>query len=141
MPHIGLFFSCRAAITTMFLTNELVSHAIHQAPEVVKSSLQDSEQFSRSAYRDIAFNVHEGVSVAIDRIKIDLESMFDGMISVEASFFIPLNFNADVDKLLGEPIQKDLESYTGIKTTMETILGICSGIRGLTRIVIFPIFQ
>lgn len=35
--------------------------------------------------------------------------------------------NLDVDKLLGEPIQKDLETNSGIKATMESILGICTG--------------
>lgn len=33
----------------------------------------------------------------------------------------------DVDKLLGEPIQKDLETDSGIRTTLEAIFGICSG--------------
>lgn len=37
------------------------------------------------------------------------------------------NRNVDVDKLLGEPIQKDLEMDSGIKATLESILGICTG--------------
>lgn len=34
---------------------------------------------------------------------------------------------ADVDKLLGETIQKDLERDSGIKVTIESILGVCAG--------------
>ena len=33
----------------------------------------------------------------------------------------------DVDKLLGEPIQKEIETGTGIKQSIDSILGICSG--------------
>lgn len=33
----------------------------------------------------------------------------------------------DVDKLLGEPIQKKIEGDSGLKTTLESILSICSG--------------
>lgn len=39
--------------------------------------------------------------------------------------------NLDVDKLLGEPIQKDLETDSGIKATMESILGICAGMENV----------
>lgn len=33
----------------------------------------------------------------------------------------------DIDKLLGEPIQKKIETDSGLKTTLESILAICSG--------------
>lgn len=33
----------------------------------------------------------------------------------------------DVDKLLGESIQKDIETYSGIKATLESIFSVCSG--------------
>lgn len=41
--------------------------------------------------------------------------------------------NLDVDKLLGEPIQKDLEADSGIKATMESILGICAGMENVVQ--------
>lgn len=41
--------------------------------------------------------------------------------------------NLDVDKLLGEPIQKDLETDSGIKATMESILGICAGTKNFIQ--------
>lgn len=34
---------------------------------------------------------------------------------------------SDVDKLLGDPIQKKIEADSGLKTTLESILTICSG--------------
>lgn len=34
---------------------------------------------------------------------------------------------SDVDKLLGDPIHKKIEADSGLKTTLESILTICSG--------------
>lgn len=63
-----------AAITTIILTNEQVSNAINKAPHVLKSSLKDTEQFTRIAYNEIVTNVHDGVNLAIERIRVDLNS-------------------------------------------------------------------
>lgn len=34
----------------------------------------------------------------------------------------------DVDKLLGDPIQKKIESESGLRTSLESILTICAGL-------------
>lgn len=66
----------------MILSNEQVANAINMAPHVVKSSLHDTKQFTRNSYKEIASHAHSGVSIAVDRIKVDLESKYN-------SFFLP----------------------------------------------------
>lgn len=36
-------------------------------------------------------------------------------------------YNTEIDKLLGEPIQKEIESHTGIEVSFDTVSTICSG--------------
>lgn len=71
-----MFFrrSYSAAITVMFITNELVVSGIGKAPNLVKSSLKDVELFSRGAQNQIVNAVHDGIDKSIERIKYDLES-------------------------------------------------------------------
>ncbi|XP_055313927.1 prominin-1-A isoform X2 [Sitodiplosis mosellana] len=95
-----------ASITVMFITNELIRSTISNTPTIVKSSLLDVETFSKDAHKEIISTIHEGLSTASERIKYDLEN---------------------VDKLLGDPIQKKIEADSGLKTTLESILTICSG--------------
>ncbi|XP_031635257.1 uncharacterized protein LOC116348398 isoform X2 [Contarinia nasturtii] len=95
-----------AFIIIMFITNELIRSTITNTPNIVKSSLLDVETFSKDAHKEIINTIHEGMSTATERIKYDLEN---------------------VDKLLGDPIQKKIEIDSGLKTTLESILRICSG--------------
>lgn len=46
----------------------------------------------------------------------------------------------DVDKLLGDPIQKKIESESGLKTTLESILSICAGLYNRQNFISFGIF-
>lgn len=118
----------------MFITNELVRSAIIKTPSVVKSSFKDVETFSRDAHKDILNSIHDGINTATERIKYDLESklllfmkLFGFSSRYSLTVFILLLRNKDVDKLLGDQIQKNIESDSGLKITLESILGICSG--------------
>lgn len=42
-------------------------------------------------------------------------------------FLSPLN-SIDVDKLLGDPIQKKIETDSGLKDTIESVFTICAGL-------------
>lgn len=61
----------------MILTNEQASNGINKAPHIVKSSLKDTERFTRNAYGEIASTVHESVNTAIEQIRVDLESKWE----------------------------------------------------------------
>lgn len=41
---------------------------------------------------------------------------------------IKLTLVLDIDQLLGSPIQKKIETESGLKTTLESILSICAGL-------------
>lgn len=60
----------------MFVTNELVRTAIVNSPGIVHSSLKDIELFTKDSHRDIIGSINDGMNLATDRIKYDLESMF-----------------------------------------------------------------
>lgn len=64
----------RASITFMFVTNELVRTAIRNTPNIVKSSFRDIEVFGESAHKEITHHILDGMNIATDRIKYDLES-------------------------------------------------------------------
>ena len=66
--------SRRASLTVMFITNEFILTAINKTPNIVKSSLKDAELFTKDAHKQITFNVHDSINIAVERIKIDLES-------------------------------------------------------------------
>lgn len=104
MQFFSLFLI--ASIIVMFITNELIRSTISNTPNIVQSSLLDIETFSKDAHKEIISTIHEGMTTATERIKYDLEN---------------------VDKLLGDPIQKKIETESGLKTTLESILSICAG--------------
>lgn len=134
------FNICRVSITVMFITNELIRSTITNTPNIVKSSLLDVETFSKDAHRDIILTINEGLSKASERIKYDLESKVLIEIILVVLLYVCSEcmqwkkwiWNqfviSDVDKLLGDPIQKKIEADSGLKTTLESILTICSGI-------------
>lgn len=60
----------------MFVSNELVRTAIKNTPNIVKSSFKDIELFGENAHKEITLHILDGMNVATDRIKYDLESMY-----------------------------------------------------------------
>lgn len=64
----------RGSIAIMFVTNELVRTAIINTPNIVHSSLKDIESFSKDAQKDIIGTINDGMSIATERIKYDIES-------------------------------------------------------------------
>lgn len=67
----------RASITFMFVTNELVRSAIKNTPNIVRSSFRDIELFGENAHKEIAHHILDGMNIATDRIKYDLESTYE----------------------------------------------------------------
>lgn len=99
---ILLSISC---VVTILVTNEQISSAIDKTPSVIRSSFNDIELFLRNSNHQIIFTLNDGLNIATDRVKFDLE---------------------DIDKLLGEPIQKELSTNTGIEVFFESIINICT---------------
>lgn len=60
----------------MFVSNELVRTAIKNTPNIVKSSFKDIELFGENAHKEITLHILDGMNIATDRIKYDLESMY-----------------------------------------------------------------
>lgn len=89
----------------MFITNEQISSAFDKTPTIMKSSLRDFELFLQDTNDQIIFTLNDGMITATERVKLDLE---------------------DIDKLLGEPIQKEISMSTGIEVAFESILNICT---------------
>lgn len=67
----------------MFVTNELVRTAITNTPNIVHSSLKDIESFSKDAQKDIIGTINDGISIATERIKYDIESEFKIQFQIE----------------------------------------------------------
>lgn len=89
----------------MFITNEQIASAIDRTPTIIKSSLQDFEFFLQNTNDQIISTLQDGMLTASERVKLDLE---------------------DIDKLLGEPIQKEISVRTEIDAVFESILNICT---------------
>jgi Prominin len=77
----------------MFITNQHISSAIDQSPIVVRSSLKDVETFLKDANEQVTHTMTDGIHSATERIQHNLD---------------------DIDKLLGEPIQRQMSINTGI---------------------------
>lgn len=69
-------------------------------------SLKDSEFFVKDSYRHISTNINSRVHAIADGINGDL---------------------AEIDKLLGDPVQEQLADSTQIEVIFEDILRISSG--------------
>ncbi|XP_037024841.1 prominin-1-A [Bradysia coprophila] len=103
LQFILLLLICSAS--TMIITNEEISAAVDKTPDVLRASLKDIEAFLKDSHKQILFSVHEGMNTVSDRLRLDFE---------------------EIDKLLGDPIQRDLELSTGIESSLDVMNGICS---------------
>lgn len=90
----------------IFVANVQIATAVDRAPNVIRMSLKDSEFFVKDTYRHISTNLHHRVHAISDGITGDL---------------------AEIDKLLGEPIQEELADSTQIESIFEHILNISTG--------------
>lgn len=94
----------RASITAMFITNEQIATAIEKTPTLIKASFKDVQIFLKDTHHQIIFSMYDGLTTTTERVKLDLE---------------------EIDKLLGEPIQKEISRDTGIEVVFESILSLC----------------
>lgn len=90
----------------MFITNEQIATAIEKTPTIIKASLKDVQIFLKDTHYQIIFSMQNGLTTTTERVKLDLE---------------------EIDKLLGEPIQKEISRDTGIEVVFESILSLCEG--------------
>lgn len=90
----------------MFITNEQIATSIVKTPTLVKASFKDAQIFVKDTHHQIIFSMHDGLTTATGRVKLDLE---------------------EIDKLLGEPIQKQISRDTGIEVVFESMISLCEG--------------
>lgn len=57
----------------MIVTNEQISIAIKETPDVIRASLKDLETFLKDSHKQILFSVHEGMNTVSDRLRLDFE--------------------------------------------------------------------
>lgn len=106
----------------MLVTNEQISTAIQKTPDVIRASLKDVEAFLKDSHKQILFSVHEGMNTVSERVRLDFEGIAQ-LINLVAYLKISIT---EIDKLLGDPIQRDLEYSTGIESSLDAMNAICS---------------
>lgn len=74
----------------MFVTNEQISTAIQQTPNVVRASLKDFEIFLKVTHKQITFVLFEGMNKAVGKISADLEGKSD-MLSHSEVYLTAMN--------------------------------------------------
>ncbi|KAJ6647515.1 Prominin-1 [Pseudolycoriella hygida] len=100
-----IVFLLIVSTSAMVITNEQISTAVDQTPDVIRASIKDMESFLKDSHKQILFSVHEGINTVSERLRLDFE---------------------EIDKLLGDPIQKELEISTGIESSLDAMNAICS---------------
>jgi len=89
----------------MLVTNEQISSAVYDTPSLVKASVKDTKTFIKDAEEKIIDTLNRGTNEATEQFKADLEG---------------------IGYLLGEPIQNELSTTTGLEIDFDIISNICS---------------
>lgn len=104
----------------MFIVNEQISMAINETPNVIKSALKDTEFFIKSSNHQLQAEVFESFDRTRERIKIDLEG--ENLRRASHIALTNFSFHADIDKLLGERITREIAVQTGLESTFESTI-------------------